>query len=62
MESYAVDVMPEGPLYATFSALTDDGVRVWGRSGDRVVMDALLSDEEACGRPVTVREGAAELH
>lgn len=55
VESYVVDVKPEGPHRAIFSAKTEAGERVWARSKDPDLMAALLDDEEACGRSAAVR-------
>lgn len=61
IEAYSVVVLHEGPYQASFAALTDDGKRVWGRSHDPDLMQALLDDEEACGRSATLRAGLFEL-
>ena len=61
IESYTVDVGPDGPSKATFSTLTDDGVRVFARSHDPVLMKALLADEDVCGRAARVEDGLVSL-
>ncbi len=61
VESYSVVVLHDGPYQATFAALDDAGRRVWGRSHDRTLMEALLDDEEACGRRVRIANGIADL-
>jgi acetyl-CoA C-acetyltransferase len=61
VESYTVDVAREGPTHAIFAGLTEAGERVWARSLDRSLMEALLSDEEACGREGHVHRGRIEL-
>ncbi|MEE3330775.1 MAG: hypothetical protein VX246_07885 [Myxococcota bacterium] len=61
VESYTVHVKAEGPSRATFSTLTERGERVWARSEDASVMDALLADEEACGRDAYIRDGIIRL-
>ena len=52
----------EGPTKATFSTLTEKGERVWARSEDRSVLDALLADEEACGRDAFVSGGIIRIN
>jgi acetyl-CoA C-acetyltransferase len=61
VETYSVEVQHTGPTRAFFAALTDDGKRVWGKSEDPVVMDALLADEDACGRRARLHEGLVDL-
>lgn len=61
VEAYTVSVEAQGPVGAMFTALTERGERVWGRSEDRSLMDALLADEEACGREAKLAAGAIEL-
>lgn len=61
VESYTVVVGHEAPERVIFAGLTDDGHRVWGRSHDADVMQALLDDEEGCGRPMRIAEGLVEL-
>lgn len=61
VESYTVHVKAEGPTKATFSTLTEKGERVWARSEDRSVLDALLADEEACGRDAFVSDGIIRI-
>ena len=61
IEAYSVIVLHEGPYQASFSALTDAGERVWGRSYDRDLMAALLDDEDACGRRARLAHGLVEL-
>jgi acetyl-CoA C-acetyltransferase len=61
VESYTVDVGHEGPRKATFTALTDDGVRVFARSEDPALMKALLADEDVCGLGARVAEGLLDL-
>ena len=61
VETYSVEVRHAGPARAYFAALTDDGRRVWGRSEDPAVMDALLADEDACGRRARFGEGLVAL-
>lgn len=61
IESYTVDVGHEGPRRATFTALTDDGVRVFARSEDPALMKALLADEDVCDRRARVADGFLEL-
>jgi acetyl-CoA C-acetyltransferase len=61
VESYVVDVFHNGHAIATFSALTDSGDRVWGRSEDAALTEALLRDEEACGHPARLDAGTIDL-
>ncbi len=61
IESYTVEVGHEGPRRATFTALTDDGVRVFARSEDPALMKALLDDEDVCGRRARVGNGILDL-
>jgi acetyl-CoA C-acetyltransferase len=61
VETYTVDVAATGPVKATFTALTDSGARVWGRTEDKVVLDALLADEDACGRSARLCGGIIDL-
>lgn len=61
IESYTVDVGHEGPRQVTITTLTDDGVRVFGRSSDPDLMKSLLSDEDICGLPAHVRDGIVSL-
>ena len=61
IEAYSVAVRPAGPMRATFSALDEGGRRVWARSEDMALMEALLADEEACGREATIRDGIADF-
>jgi acetyl-CoA C-acetyltransferase len=61
IEAYSVVVVHEGPYQASFSALTDSGERVWGRSHDPDLMAALLNDEEACGRTAHLQDGIIQL-
>lgn len=61
VEAYCVAVQAEGPVRAMFTALTERGERVWGRSEDAAVMASLLADEEACGRAARIREGWLDL-
>lgn len=60
-EAYSVAVQPEGPVRAMFTALTERGERVWGRSADPDLMAALLADEEACGRRARFSGGGVDL-
>ena len=57
IEAYTVDVAADGPVKATFSALTDAAERVWGCSQDLDLMQALLDDEDPCGREATFEKG-----
>jgi len=61
IESYTVEVATTGPIKASFTAITNAGERVWGRSEDPAVMNALLADEDACGRNARFREGLVDL-
>ncbi len=61
IESYTVEVAHEGPRRAIFTALTDDGVRVFARSEDPAVMQALLADEDLGGRTARVANGFLEV-
>ncbi len=60
-EAYSVEVRPEGPVRAMFTAITDQGERVWGRSEDPDLMAALLADEEGCGRRARFAGGRTAL-
>ncbi len=61
VESYTVDVLQEGPERVIFSTLNDDGARVWGRSHDADLMQALLNDEDPIGRRGKIQDGLVEL-
>jgi len=61
IESYSVDVLPAGPHRITFSTLTADGSRVWASSDEPQLMDALLADEDVCGREAKVSGGRLEI-
>lgn len=61
VESYTVEVGHEGPRKATITALTDDGVRVFARSEDAALMNALLADEDLGGRHARVANGLIEV-
>jgi acetyl-CoA C-acetyltransferase len=61
IESYTVDVSATGPVKASFTALTEAGERVWGRSEDADVLRALLDDEDACSRNAQLRDGFVDL-
>ncbi|MEZ4331469.1 MAG: hypothetical protein R3F35_06930 [Myxococcota bacterium] len=61
VESYTVAVDPTGPQHATFTALAPEGHRVFARSEDPSLMQALLADEDACGRAARVAGGLIEL-
>lgn len=61
IESYTVDVQHDGPHHVTIAALTDAGERVWGRSEDPELLEALLADEEGCGRRAEVDSGTVRL-
>lgn len=57
VESYTVHVEHAGPSTTTFAALTDDGTRVWGLNDEPETMQAILEDEDLCGRRARLREG-----
>jgi acetyl-CoA C-acetyltransferase len=61
VESYSVVVNHDGPHQVTTTALTEDGHRVWGRSHDADLMQAVLGDEDICGRPMQLTDGLFEL-
>lgn len=61
IESYTVDVSPTGPVKASMTALTTAGERVWGRSEDPSLLDALLADEDGCGRRGKFKDGHVDL-
>jgi acetyl-CoA C-acetyltransferase len=61
VESYVVDVAATGPTSATFAALNERGERVFAKSEDLELMEALLADEDACGRAAQVSEGILSL-
>lgn len=61
VESYTLAVGPDGPQSITLSALTPEGSRVFARSEDTLLMQALLADEDLCGRPARIADGVAEL-
>jgi acetyl-CoA C-acetyltransferase len=61
IESYTVDVSSAGPVKASFTALTEKGERVWGRSEDASILRALLDDEDACGRDASIQGGFVDL-
>ncbi len=62
IESYVVDVMPAGPVHASFSTLDEVGRRIWARSSDSDLMQALLNDEDVCGRSARVEGGMISLN
>ena len=57
VEAYTVNVDHGGPQSVTFSALTPDGARVWALSHDPDMMQALLADEDLCGRRAKLQAG-----
>ena len=61
IEAYSVTVVHDGPFAAMFSAMTDDGHRVWGRSHDDELMQSLLADEDVAGREARISEGILTL-
>lgn len=61
VEAYTVAVGPEGPQHVTLTALAPEGQRVFARSQDPSLMQALLADEELCGRTARIEDGLAEL-
>lgn len=62
VESYTVAVDAEGPVQTILTGITDAGARVWGRSTDRVLMDALLADEDICGRQAAFHQDPEAAH
>lgn len=61
VESYSVVVTHDGPLQVIAAALNEDGHRVWGRSHDADLMQALLDDEDICGRTMQLTDGLFEV-
>ncbi len=61
VESYTVDVGHEGPRNVTLTTLTDDGLRIFGRSSDPDLMKSLLADEDICGLPARVEDGVVYI-
>ena len=61
VESYTVNTGHEGPTSVTLTTLSDDGRRIFGRSHDADLMQALLADEDICGRRARIAEGLVEL-
>lgn len=61
VESYTVDVGHEGPRNVTLTTLTDDGLRIFGRSHDQDLMKSLLADEDICGLPARLEDGIVSL-
>ena len=61
IEAYNVMCLHTGPHQAAFAALTDEGKRVWGRSEDPALLEAMLADEDVCGRDATFSGGFAQL-
>lgn len=61
IEAYTVDVQAKGPVKASFTGLTDRGERVWGLSEDPALLDALLDDQDPCGRSARFRDGRVDL-
>lgn len=56
IESYTCAVDGNGPTHALMTGLTDAGARVWGRSTDSALMEAILADEEFCGRTAVFKQ------
>ena len=61
VESYVVDVGTEGPVRAMFTGIAGDGARVFAHSEDPDLLEALLADEDACGREARVAGGLLTL-
>lgn len=52
---------PGGTHFTIFATLTDDGTRVWARSNDDAIAQALIAGEELCGRPARIGAETIEL-
>jgi acetyl-CoA C-acetyltransferase len=61
VESYVVDVLHDGQATAILSALTSTGERVWGRTDDPAITEALLDGEDPCEQPAHLADGAIDL-
>ena len=61
IEAYSVVMAADGPERAMFSAMTEDGHRVWGRSHDADLMAALLADEDVAGRMARFADGLVTI-
>lgn len=61
VEACTVAVEHDGPRLATLTTLTPDGRRVFARSHDATLMQAILADEEICGRKASVADGIVRV-
>ena len=61
IESYTVEVDHEGPKRAPLTLVTDDGLRVFGRSHDADLLKSLLADEDIVGLPARIEDGLVTL-